>query len=252
MDMVIMHFVDEQKMETYRNGNVPVEIRTPEKVAAHYHIPTIHLAHEVTDRIDNGEFNWEDDFRNLHPSPFGQGVYASSIRQFLDLAFSDQICEEDVITPYSFPVRLDQFCYENGILTDVSDLDPSGEWYVDPEWEPADSARVRPILHRTPMLVDEGSGTVFTLNFKGNAVGIVVAAGPDAGIIEYRIDNGEWKQQNLFTGASRNLHLGRYFTLASGLEETKHKLEIRLTGEKDVRSRGHACRIRNFYVNQIL
>ena len=36
------------------------------------------------DRIARGEFTWEDDFRNLHPSPFGQKVYARSIRRTLE------------------------------------------------------------------------------------------------------------------------------------------------------------------------
>ena len=37
------------------------------------------------------------------------------------------------------------------------------------------------------------------INFEGNAVGIAIVSGPDAGIIEYRIDNGRTATLNLFT-----------------------------------------------------
>jgi len=70
-DIVIMHFVDPEKMETYRSGQVPDVIQNHEKVAAHYNIPTINLEKEVTERINAGEFTWDDDFKNLYPSPFG-------------------------------------------------------------------------------------------------------------------------------------------------------------------------------------
>ena len=37
-------------------------------MAAHYGIPTINLAKEVTGRIDAGEFTWEDDFNPKNSS----------------------------------------------------------------------------------------------------------------------------------------------------------------------------------------
>lgn len=84
MDIVMLHFVDPGKMADYRIGNVPLEIANHESVARHYAISTINLAKEVTEQIDNKEFTWEDDFKNLHPSPFGQHLYYRSIRLFLE------------------------------------------------------------------------------------------------------------------------------------------------------------------------
>jgi len=52
----------------YRNGKIPEVIQLHEKVAKHYAISVINLAKEVTERIDAGEFDWENDFKNLHPS----------------------------------------------------------------------------------------------------------------------------------------------------------------------------------------
>ncbi|MCB0685326.1 MAG: prolyl oligopeptidase family serine peptidase, partial [Saprospiraceae bacterium] len=79
MDIIMMHFVDPEKMATYNQGKTPEVILQHEKVANHYNITSINLAKEVNDRILNGEFTWKDDFKDLHPSPFGQGIYARSI-----------------------------------------------------------------------------------------------------------------------------------------------------------------------------
>ena len=83
VDIVMMHFVDPDKIADYNQNRIPEVILNHNLVADHYNIPTINLAREVTDRINNGEFSWNDDFIDLHPSPFGQGIYANSILHFL-------------------------------------------------------------------------------------------------------------------------------------------------------------------------
>lgn len=103
MDIVMMHFVDPDKIASYNNGIEPEVITNHNRVAEHYDIPTINLAREVTERINNGEFNWEDDFKDLHPSPFGQGIYARSIISFLSDAWSGSIDLNDKITNHLLP-----------------------------------------------------------------------------------------------------------------------------------------------------
>ena len=49
------------------------------------------------------------------------------------------------------------------------------------------------------MLVEQLAGDSFEFSFNGSIIGLFVAAGPDAGIIEYRIDNGPWEQKDLYT-----------------------------------------------------
>jgi sialidase-1 len=248
-DIVIMHFVDPDKMSDYRKGEIPDVIRNHEKVAAHYNIPTINLAKEVTDRIDNGEFTWGDDFTDVHPSPFGQGVYASSIIQLLDEAFSAQLRGDEKVTDHFMPDKLDPQCYDKGYLIEASTMKPPKGWFIDPLWDPGDGTGTRSNYVNVPMLITETPGRSLVFEFKGKAAGIAVAAGQDAGIVEYRIDKGEWQTLNLFTPWSRHLHLPWYYTLGTGLDEKPHNLEIRLSGEKDPESTGHACRIRYFYMN---
>ena len=100
------------------------------------------------------------------------------------------------------------------------------------------------------MLTCNHPGSIMKLRFEGNSVGIAVAAGQDAGFIEYRIDKNKWVELNLFTKWSKSLHLPWYNTLATGLSQNKHLLEIRISEQKDEKSTGNACRIRYFYVNK--
>jgi len=248
-DIVIMHFVDPQKIETYRSGQVPEVIQNHEKVAAHYNIPTINLAKEVTERIDAGEFTWEHDFKNLHPSPFGQEIYYRSMKAFLEKAWAGTIAEDDKIEVYPLPEPLDNANYGNGKLILAEQAKIIKGLKLVENWKPEDGKGTRANYVNVPILVGQDEGSTLEFEFNGNAVGIAVAAGPDAGIIEYRIDNENWQKQDLFTKWSSNLHLPWYYTLGAGLADGEHILEIRMSGEKNPQSRGNVCRIRYFYIN---
>lgn len=251
MDVVLMYFVDPEKMEEYRKGVVPAEIRNHEKVAAHYGVSSINLAREVTDRIDNGEFSWSRDFRDLHPSPFGQQVYYRSMKTFLDQCWSNALAKEAVITAPSLPEKLASGCFNRGKLIPASRFKPGKGWHLVQDWKPADGTGTRSDFTNVPMLVSEGVNGIMSFDFEGNAAGIAVAAGSDAGEIEYRIDRNPWQKQDLFTQWSSQLHLPWFYTLTCNLIPGKHRLQIRVIPEKNPQSKGNFCRIRYFYVNEL-
>jgi len=251
IDIVMMHFVDPEKMTEYRKGITPPEILNHEKVAAHYQVSTINLAKEVTDRIDNGEFSWEKDFKNLHPSPFGQHIYFKSMKEFLETCWSGFVADDDKLTAYPLPAKMAEACYNRGVLIPAVQNKVAKGWKVDQNWIPTDKTGTRADFTNVPMLTAEAPGGILKFDFEGNAVGIAVASGQDAGIIEYRIDKGTWKTQDLFTQWSSQLHLPWFHTLAYGLKAGKHRLEIKVSPEKNIQSKGTACRIRYFYVNGI-
>jgi sialidase-1 len=249
MEVVLMHFADPDKMADYRKGIVPAEIVNYEKVAAHYNLSTINLAKEVTERIDNGEFSWEKDFRNLHPSPFGQHVYFQSMKKFLDNCWSGFVAGDDKVIAYPMPEKLAAGCYDNGKLIPAVSVKPAKGWKVVNNWKPADKTGTRADFTDVPMLVAEVPTGILNYDFEGNAVGIAVAAGQDAGTIEYRIDKNSWQKQDLYTQWSAYLHLPWFYTLGYNLIPGKHRLQIRVLPEKNVQSKGNACRVRYFYVN---
>ncbi|NPA37530.1 MAG: prolyl oligopeptidase family serine peptidase [Chlorobi bacterium] len=271
-DIVFMYFVDPSKIKDYNAGKVPDVIRIHDEVAAYYNLPALNLAKEVTDRINAGEFTWKDDFKNLHPSPFGQGVYARSMLSFLNDAYSGFVAEDDKIENYEMPSAMDKYCYDNGVLIEAKEAllakGPLGfkfqsgalsdkyevvvakGWTYHPVWEPEIKAYTRANFIKVPMLVGEYPAKTLKFLFSGNAVGIAVAAGPDAGIIEYRIDKGEWKTKDLFTRHSKIYHLPWYYVLADALPDGKHTLELRLTNKKNKFSVGNKCVLRYFFVNE--
>jgi sialidase-1 len=247
-DIVIMHFVDPGKMEDYRNGIIPDVIQLHEKVAEHYNISTINLAKEVTERIDAGEFDWENDFVNLHPSAYGQGIYARSIIRFLNDEFDKDFSAEK-INDHESPEALDKFCYANGKLVLPNPRKAIKGWTLVEKWQPNNEKGTRDNYTNVPMLVGEYPGKIIKFQFKGTAVGIAVAAGPDAGVIEYSVDDQPWQKQDLYTKWSKNLYLPWYYTLESELKDRKHTLQIRLSDERNEQSTGNKCVLRYFYFN---
>ena len=192
IDIITMYFVDPDKMEDYNNNRIPEVIKNHEKVAQHYNLSSINLAKEVTDRIDAGEFTWKDDFKNLHPSPFGQIIYYNSIKSLLQ-----QVWETNRLVgkmaPHPLPEKLDEFSYDKGKIISMKKAKSSDGWYIDDSWRPKKDEGTRSGYVNVPMLISEKAGSELSLSFKGKAVGIAVAAGPDAGMIEYRVDDGELK-----------------------------------------------------------
>jgi hypothetical protein len=254
IDIVLLHFADPGKIEQINRGETPDVIANHEKVAEHYRIPSINLAREVAERIHAGEFDWAKDFRDLHPSPFGHELYAKSVLRVFDAAWKENAVEKSIQSP-ALPAPLDPHSYFRGKLISPKDAVESQSatvvsgWKLLSEWEPADRAGTRPGFVKVPVLVAEEPGSTLNFKFNGNAVGIFVAAGPDTGTVEFRVDGSEWKSQELFTQWSPGLHLPWAKMLAPGLTPGSHVIELRPAPTADPKSTGHAVRIVFFLVN---
>jgi len=247
-DIVFMYFADPDKIGEYNGGITPTEILNHEKVAVHYNIPSVNLAKEVTERIDNREFTWEGDFKDLHPSPFGQQVYFRSISKFLENMWKPEKLKS-AAGDYPMPTKLDPFCYEKGTLIPVTCGIQSDGWEIDNNWSPDDRMPTREGYVNVPMLIGTDPGKILKFEFTGTAAGVAIASGPDAGIIEYSTDGNEWNSLDLYTQWSGSLHLPWFLTLADDLEEGPHSMRIKMSSNKNPASKGTACRIRYFYVN---
>jgi len=248
MDIVLMHFVDPEKLIDYQQGVIPSEIQNHERVAEHYQVNSIHLAKEVFERIKNKEFTWADDFKDLHPSPFGQEVYFQSIKTFLNNAFNP-LSKNDVNTAYTLPNILNDGSYDKGRYLSIKNAEIKSDFLMVDSWKPKDGAGNRKQYVNIPALIGEKPDAAFQLEFTGNTIGICVASGPDAGIISYSIDGKPFKKLDLFTRWSENLHLPWYLMLGQSLNEKKHILRVRILSEKNQKSKGNACRILHFLVN---
>jgi sialidase-1 len=147
---------------------------------------------------------------------------------------------------------LDPHAYYNGKLIPVDKTQQHKDFHYISHWTPQDSASTRPGFTEVPVLEAMKPGAVLKYSFKGNAIGIFIPSGPDAGIIRYRIDQGEWQELDLFTPWSSRLHIPWLYVLAKGLTDDKHKLTLQLTEQHNEQSVGTACRIIYFAVNGAL
>lgn len=248
-DIILMAFADELKMEDYRSGKVPPEVRIHQEIASKYKLPFINLAEEVTRRIDNKEFSWKEDFKNLHPSPFGQDVYFRSIQNLFERLRS-KVFPASGLSAHVLPRAMEKKNYCSGRYVPVSQAQSIKGFQLNPAWKPKDGARTRPGFSNRPVLEGEGAGAELHFNFQGDAVGIAVNSGPDAGVIEYSIDGGAFKEIDLYTPWSKSLHLPWYLVLGDDLKAgTPHQLMIRIKNSKNTASKGQACRIVHFLVN---
>jgi len=250
IDIILMYFVDPEKMRTYNEGSVPSVIRNHEKVAGHYQLPSLDLALEVTERINAGQFDWPNDFRNLHPSPFGQNVYFRSMKHLLDTMWTKPLPENIKRTRNSMPAApLDPFSYCRGRYVDIGEAELVEGFIYDAAWNPKDGKGVRKGFVDVPVLKADRPGAELRLKFEGTAVGVFVTCGPDAGVIEYSIDRSPFRQIDQFTQWSSNLHLPWCYVLDAELSSGSHEMVLRTTDKKNPKSRGHACRIVYFLAN---
>ncbi len=248
MDIVLLHFADPGKVAETLAGRTPEVIVSHERVAEHYAVPSINLAREVAERIHAGEFSWEKDFVDLHPSPFGHGVYFRSICRLFDAAWPQPMADGAATTAYPLPAEpLDPNSYLRGRLVGIDQAELVDGWHIDPAWRPTDGADTR--IADVPVLIAEAPGATLKLSFSGTAVGMFVAAGPDAGIVESSIDGGPWVQHDLFTPWSSGLHLNWTTMLASDLPDGPHELTLRTAETRNPGSKGTAARITDFLVN---
>lgn len=250
MDIVLMSFADPDKLKDYDYGKTPVEITNHELIATHYNLSSINLAQAVHDRIANGEFSWEKDFKDLHPAPFGHQLYFNAIRRLLlNTPATPQNAADLAFRRHPLPAPLNHSAFANGRYLALSEARTDTAWTLHPDWTPSDGLNTRKGFVHVPMLTATTPGASLTLPFKGTAIGIAVVSGKDAGSLEYSIDGSPFKPIDLYAQWSKSLHLPWYVLFDGNLARKKHTLTLRVANARNAASTGHACRIVHFLVN---
>ncbi|BAU54098.1 GDSL-type esterase/lipase family protein [Mucilaginibacter gotjawali] len=249
MDIVMMAFADPDKTNDYNNNVKPAEIKNHELLAHYYNLPFINLAKEVRDKMNNKEFTWADDFKDLHPAVFGQELYFATIKSLLQDCFDHQDIDVTGLKT-SLPKPLDKASFQNGEYYNIKNAVYKNGWTITDRWQPSDGLPTREGFVNIPVLSSGTPGAELSLPFRGTAIGIAIVSGSDAGIISFAIDNREFKSIDLYTQWSGMLHLPWYLLLGSDLKKGNHTLKVRISAQKNTASKGNACRIVNFLVNE--
>lgn len=248
MDIIMQHFIYEPFIPLLNEEKMPKVILNHEKVAAYYQIPSINQAQEIAQRMQDGEFDWKQ-FGGTHPAPLGQNFYAAAIDALFDQMWS--VAYPDMqLKQHQLPLKpLDTFSYFNGKLVRPQEAKVKKGWAYESPWTPKEIGMVREKNKNNGILEALKPGAELTFKFTGTAIGIYCLVGPNAGILEYSVDNAKFKSLDLFTNWSSNLYIPWLYVLEGQLVEKKHKITIRMSVERNPKSKGNACQIYYFAVN---
>lgn len=248
-DIIMLHFVYEPFLQMFPKGQTPDVILNHERVANHYLIPSITCAQEISERIEAKEFTWKE-FGGVHPKWFGHKFYAADIQALWDRMWS--LTGNLTMQKHEVPsAMLDKFSYAKGKFVDLKEAKIKNGWTLIPSWKPKEKVNTRRGFVNVPMLYADAPGATFTFSFKGTAVGLFMACGPYTGMIEYSIDGNEFRKLDTYTRWSKGLYLPWVYVLDAELDNSKtHKLIVRVSKDKNAKSKGTECVIRNLVINE--
>ena len=249
MDIVVTHFVNPPMLDILSHGKTPLSSGTHETVARHYGVATIDLAREVAERIDAGRLTWKE-YGGTHPAAAGNRIAADMIVDLLDAAWEDsgQLGKTQP-AKHRIPRKLDAGSYSKGQLVSVTGANIDKSWVVArPAWDSIAGGK-RGRFTGLDMLCTQAAGAELSLDFEGQAVGLYLLAGPDAGRVEYSVDGSPFESAELYHRHSAGLHYPRTVMLATDLKRGKHSLRIRVADDHHPKSKGHAVRILDFVTN---
>jgi lysophospholipase L1-like esterase len=249
MDIVVTFFVNPGMLEMLQKDKTPVSMGSHTEVLEHYEVSTIHLAREAADRITAGSLTWKE-YGGTHPKPPGNRIGADMIKTLLGNTWSKPLDQSAELTVHPMPEdSLDKGSYSNGHFQPLDTASTDSSWKLHtPDWKNIPGGK-RARFTNIPLLCATEPGSETTVNFKGQAIGAYIVAGPDAGIVEASIDGGAFKKVDLFHRFSKGLHYPRTLMFATDLSAGDHVLKLRISDANNKDSKGHAARIIQFAVN---
>ncbi len=249
IDIIFLYFYDPAKKIFVDAGKIPPVIDSHEYVADYYHISSIDAAKLVSLEINRDGTYWEKFGANIHPGPFGGRVYANAVEELFDKIWHEPLSQSNLPRLHDIPKQcLDTLNYSNSMVIEPNQAELVNGWQHIDVWKPK-SGQIHAHFNNIPILETTEPNAVLRLNFTGTAIGLLVLAGPDAGILEYSIDGDEFKLVDQFTQWSSNLHLPWVIMLNADMRNVKHELILRTTNQKNLKSQGYVSRIIKFLVN---
>lgn len=223
-DIVCLQFAEPRFTASYQQGKIPEIIARHESIANYYAIPSINLAKEVAMRMSENQFSWNKDFRDLHPSPFGQRLYFQTIKNFLD---QQPLNKKRVARKLPKPMIKNP--WEKGHFQKLETATDLKGFSIVPKWSaPPHTGEQRAGYYNVPMLVGSGENSEFTVNFNGTAFGLMLVAGFNSAPIEWQVDNTPPKQVDTFGPWSKNLHIPFAYILEPNLPAGEHRITIKI------------------------
>ncbi|MBO7166813.1 MAG: hypothetical protein J6V88_04725, partial [Kiritimatiellae bacterium] len=243
MDIVMVLFVNSKQLKMIQAGKMPLSYTEHLKVAEYYGIPTINVGSALAKGIAEGTWTWKK-YRDCHPSPEGNKMVAEKVESLLKKEWG-KISPK--IIAHKMPEPMDKNAYCCGRFLPISEVKIGEGWNKSvPDWANI-KGTVRDNCKKDVILWSTTPGATCEFEFTGNAFGVYVLAGPDAGVIEASVDGKEFKEYALTTPYS-SFHYPYTKVLEDGLEKGKHKVTLRVS-KKAGPNGGTAVRIFRVCIN---
>ncbi|MDA7882027.1 SGNH/GDSL hydrolase family protein [Akkermansiaceae bacterium] len=245
-DIVMVHYVNPGMLAMLQKGEVPTSIAAHEEVANRHGVISVNVAAEVAEATMAKRYTWKD-YGGTHPGKFGYRVASNMIIA----AIKSGLAKTDG-KPRKLQAPLDKGSYDQGGFVELKNAKlPAKGWRIGKVGrELLPLGGIRSQYESYQLLRGDQPGSELKLSFEGRAVGAFILAGPDAGIVETSIDGGEFKKQDLFHRFSGGLNYPRSVVFASDLAPGKHELTLRLSKEKNAKSKGATASVMFFEVNR--
>lgn len=178
---ILVYTLTPEMLQAYRSGQTPEYIRTSERIAEHYGIPSLNLAKYAADRILAGEISFEAfSADGLNPTDAGAKIYAQAVARFVDALLTAHPVPERP-QPYRLPAPLFPETNDNGRIVAYEDpqVEPSGTW------KSGEASPIGPFRH---LLVSSQPGATLRLKFQGSEIGIIDVVDKDSADLEYAVD----------------------------------------------------------------
>lgn len=245
-EVVMVHFVNPGMLAKIQKGEVPTSIAAHGEVAKHHGVISVNVAAEIADATKAKRYTWKD-YGGTHPGKFGYQVASNMITAALEAGLAKEGGK-----PRQLQSPLDAGSYDQAGFVELKQAKLSEKGWsigkVGRELLPLGGIRRQ--YESYQVLRGDLPGAELKLEFEGRTVGAFILAGPDTGKVEVSIDGGDFKTHDLFHRFSGGLNYPRSVIFGTDLKPGKHVLTLRLSKEKNSKSKGTTASILFFEVNR--
>lgn len=242
MDIVFAYTTTKRIDDALRAGGSFLSRDADEAVASYYNIPSVDIGAPLAEAVRAAGGDWlRYTSDTVHPNPDGYAFCAEAsigaLTALLDAATPDQPVAHALPAPRTDDLPEDAFLADaSGLCAEIAQPDTS----VEQSWKKL----FLTLCHRWPHAIGANRpGAELTIPFRGTAFGLYYMIASDSGILEWKIDQGEWRRLNTFDFYALGFARAAFVLLDSDLDDADHTAVLRVCAEKDPQSAGRWIRI---------
>lgn len=238
-DIVILNTISADMISQIDDDGIePFVTAIYKDISSYYNVGFLDLGSKLYEDYISTGGNLTDYFiKNMQITQKTSEIYYAGIADFM----SKTIKNNNNLYSYSMPVDVlggDK----------VYKIKNVKEAKTDEKWELKDTS-IAGAHNECTIVSDQADGEI-EVEFTGDTIGLYYQVSPNAGAIEYKIDNGEWIYFDLYDEAAYKYKRPAYRILSNSLSGDKHILKIRVSRYNNKESLGNEVSIGGFLVKE--